>query len=174
SDSDSDSDGGESRDDAARAEERLRCFLVDASPLHAMALVVAAAKGRPDWESWTYTRPALLPPPGVATSCTAAAAAEGKRGGEPPSVAVMADHDGDDIAGGCGGSDEDNYGAGGIGMRSASRRTSDSWIAPQLRLRSRGVDGPSAVESAPAAAAAVASSTSLFGLRGRRQSLPAS
>ncbi|CAN0520214.1 unnamed protein product, partial [Ectocarpus sp. 8 AP-2014] len=140
-----------------------------------MALVVAAAKGRPDWESWTYTRPALLPPPRVATSCTAAAAAaEGKRGGDPSSVEVVDGHHDDDSAGGGGGSDDDNYGAGGMGMRSATRRTSDSWIAPQLRLRSRGGGGPAAVAPAPAAAAATASSTSLFGLRGRRQSLPAS
>lgn len=49
-------------------KKMLRKFLADASPLHAMALVVVAARACPGWESWCYVRPALLPPPPLNTA----------------------------------------------------------------------------------------------------------
>lgn len=56
-------DGGESGDPVAEA--CLREFLTDASAVHVMALVVAAVRGCPGWNTWSYTRPALLPPGGA-------------------------------------------------------------------------------------------------------------
>lgn len=44
------------------ALKTLKNFLKDPSPVHAMALVVAAVRGCPGWDRWVYTRPALLPP----------------------------------------------------------------------------------------------------------------
>lgn len=172
SDSDSDNDCGDDEGssdegeghDAVRAEERLRYFLADASPVHAMALVVAAAKGCPGWESWSFTRPALLPPLGVATS-TAAAVARGKataaagysaavdavdgagggRGGEEGGPGTS----GDDDDGGDDGSENDSaagaprdnarWPASSHSSSSNPRRSSDSWIAPQLLPRSGSV-----------------------------------
>lgn len=55
-------------EDVERSKQMLREFLTDASPVHAMALVVAAAKGHPGWENWRYTRPVLLPPPNTPRS----------------------------------------------------------------------------------------------------------
>ena len=63
SSSSSGSDACDEAGDTDRARRKLRRFLSDASPLHVMALVVAAAKGCPGWDSWRYARPALLPPP---------------------------------------------------------------------------------------------------------------
>lgn len=61
-------------EDVERSKRMLREFLTDASPVHAMALVVAAAKGCPGWETWRYTRPVLLSPPNNPRSRTSGVA----------------------------------------------------------------------------------------------------